>query len=61
MNFMRNKFRSLVQEESLCDLMMCSMNGPSLMEFDPAKAVDQWYFSCKTTKHVHGHKRPKKE
>jgi hypothetical protein len=50
-----------MQEEALCDLMMCNMNGPSVKEFDPTKAVNQWYFSSKTTRHVHGHKRPNKE
>jgi hypothetical protein len=50
-----------MQEEALCDLMMWNMNGPSVKEFDPTKAVNQWYFSSKTTRHVHGHKRPNKE
>jgi hypothetical protein len=27
---------------------MIKMNGPSLMEFNPEKAVDQWFFSSKT-------------
>jgi hypothetical protein len=26
------------------------------MEFDPAKPVAQWNFSCKTTRHVLDHK-----
>jgi hypothetical protein len=34
------------------------MNGPSVKEFDPTKTVNQWYFSSKTTRHVHGHRRP---
>jgi hypothetical protein len=29
------------------------------MEFDPAEAVDQWYFSCKTIRHVHAMKDKK--
>jgi hypothetical protein len=49
-----------MQEESLRVLMMCSMNGPPLMEFDIAKFIDQWYLSNQTTKHVRGQKRPKK-
>jgi hypothetical protein len=61
MNPVKNKLRSSMQEEALCDLMMCNMNGPSVKEFDPTKAVNQWYFSSKTTRHVHGHRRPNKK
>jgi hypothetical protein len=50
-----------MKEEALRDLMMCNMNGPSVEEFDFTKAVNQWYFSSKTTRNVHGHKRPNKE
>jgi hypothetical protein len=41
--------------------MMCNMNGPSVKEFDPTKAVNQWYYSSRTTRHVHDHRRPNKE
>ncbi|XP_073524940.1 zinc finger protein 862-like [Phyllobates terribilis] len=57
MNMVKNKFRSRMQEESLSDLFMITMNGPSVKAFDPAKAVDHWYFSSKITRHVHGHKK----
>jgi hypothetical protein len=60
MHLVKNKFQSSMQEEALYDLM-CYMNGPSVKEFYPTKAVNQWYFSSKTTRHVHGHKRPNKE
>jgi hypothetical protein len=26
------------------------MNGPSLMAFNPEKAVDQWFFGSKTSR-----------
>ncbi|XP_073532536.1 zinc finger protein 862-like [Phyllobates terribilis] len=57
MNMVKNQFRSRMQEESLSDLFMITMNGPSVKAFDPAKAVDHWYFSSKITRHVHGHKK----
>jgi hypothetical protein len=60
MNLVEKKFLSSMQEEALCDLMMWNMNGPSVKESDPTKAVNQSYFSVKTTRHVHGHKRPNK-
>jgi hypothetical protein len=50
-----------MQEEALCDLMMCNINGPSVKEFDPTKAVSKWLFSSKTTRYVHGHRRLNKE
>jgi hypothetical protein len=34
------------------------MNGPLVMEYDPPKTVDQWYFGSKTMRHIHGHKKP---
>jgi hypothetical protein len=34
------------------------MNGPSVMQFYPAKAVDKWYFRSKTARHMYGHKKP---
>jgi hypothetical protein len=34
----------------LSELMMNKMNGPSLTEFNPEMAVDQWFFSSKTSK-----------
>lgn len=58
MNLIKDRFRSSLETDILCDLMMCNMNGPAVKEFDPARAVDQWYFSSKTTRHIHGHKRP---
>jgi hypothetical protein len=61
MNLVENKFRSSMQEEALCDLMMCNINGPSVKEFDPTKSVNKWYYSSKTTRYVHGHRRPNKE
>jgi hypothetical protein len=36
---------------------MIKMNGPSLMEFNPERAVDHWFFSSKPGD-VNGHKRP---
>jgi len=33
------------------------MNGPSVKEFDPIKAVFQQYLHSKTARHMHGHKR----
>jgi hypothetical protein len=61
MNLVKNKFQYSMQEEALYDLMMRNMKGPSVKEFDPKKAVHQRYFSSKTTRHVHVHKRPNKE
>jgi hypothetical protein len=40
-----------MQEEALCDIMMWNMNEPSVKELDPTKAINQWYFSSKTTRH----------
>jgi hypothetical protein len=42
MHLVKNKFRSSMQEEALCDLIMWNMNGPSVKESDPTKAVNQW-------------------
>jgi hypothetical protein len=36
----------------------CNMNGPSVMQFYPVKAVDKWYCGSKTTRHMHGQKKP---
>ncbi|XP_040177111.1 zinc finger protein 862-like [Rana temporaria] len=58
MNLVKNKFRSLMQQESLGDLLMTNMNGPSVKDFDPVKAIDHWYSNCKRTRHIHGHKKP---
>jgi hypothetical protein len=38
--------------------MMIKMIGPSLKEFNSEKAVHQWLFSSKTSKHLNSHKRP---
>lgn len=57
MNLIKNKFRSCLETESLDDLMMVNLNGPPLPQFKPTKAIDKWYFSAKTTRHVQGHKR----
>jgi hypothetical protein len=37
-------------------LMLINMNGPSLLEFDPATVVNHRYFGARTTKHVCDHK-----
>jgi hypothetical protein len=57
MNLVKNIFRSLLQPQILRKVMMIKMNGPSLTEFSPANALDQWLFSSKTLRHVSGHKR----
>jgi len=36
--------------------MLINMNGPSLLEFDPATVVNHRYFGARTTKHVCDHK-----
>jgi hypothetical protein len=33
--------------QSLNNLKLRSLNGPSVEEFNPANAVDHWYFSAK--------------
>lgn len=43
-NLVKNIFRSLLQPQTLSDLMVVKMNGPSLTELNPEKAVDQCYF-----------------
>jgi hypothetical protein len=58
MSCVKNKFRLSLQEENLNDLMVCNMSGPLGMEFDTVQVVDQWYFSSKTTRHVHDRKKP---
>jgi hypothetical protein len=42
---------------SLNDLLVISLNGPSLEEFNPSEIVDHWYFSAKTSTNLHEHKR----
>ncbi|XP_078238927.1 zinc finger protein 862-like [Pogona vitticeps] len=56
MSLMKNKFRSCLETESLDDLMMVNLNGPPLPQFNPTKAIDKWYFSAKTPRHVRRHK-----
>ena len=58
MKIIKNKFRSSMENESLNDLMMINMNGPTLKDFNPSNAVDLWYFNSKTNRHVHGHCKP---
>jgi hypothetical protein len=48
MNLVKNKFRSMKH--------LCNMHGPSVMEFDPAKIVDHWFFNSTPT--IHSHKKP---
>jgi hypothetical protein len=47
-----------MQLQILSEQMIIKMNGPSLTEFNPEKAADQWFFSSKTSTHVTGHKGP---
>ncbi|KAJ8890975.1 hypothetical protein PR048_010484 [Dryococelus australis] len=56
MNLVKNKLRSSLETESLDDLMMVNLNGPPLPLCIPSDAIDKWYFSAKTTRHVQGHK-----
>ncbi|XP_053158033.1 zinc finger protein 862-like isoform X2 [Hemicordylus capensis] len=58
MNLIKNKYRAQMESRSLNDLMMISLNGPSLKDFTAQNAVDHWYFSAKCSRHIHGHKRP---
>jgi hypothetical protein len=36
----------------------CNLNEPSVIEFNPAKGVVQWYFASKIIRHVQSHKKP---
>jgi hypothetical protein len=60
-NLVENNFISSLQPQILSELMMIKMSGPSLTEFNREKAVDQWFLSSKTSRHVNGHKRPNKK
>lgn len=57
MNLIKDKFRSMLQTESMNDLMMINMNGPNLVNFDPTKSVEHWYFETKGQRHVQGHRQ----
>ncbi|MEE6461244.1 hypothetical protein FKM82_001240 [Ascaphus truei] len=43
MNMIKNKFTSSEEADSLNDLLMVNTNGPSLVDFDPTRSVDNWY------------------
>lgn len=58
MNFVKNKYRTSMEIDSLNDLLMISLNGPPLAEFNPTQAVDRWFFKSKTPRHINGHKKP---
>jgi hypothetical protein len=34
--------------KNLSDLMMISLNGPPINDFDPTKSIDRWYFGGKS-------------
>jgi hypothetical protein len=40
MSVIKNNFRSSMTAQSLNDLMLISLDGPSVEEFNPSKAVD---------------------
>jgi hypothetical protein len=56
MNVIENSFMSSITAQSLNDLMLISLNGPSVEEFNPSKALDHWCFSAKGMRHLHGQK-----
>ena len=39
MNIIKNKFRLFKENESLNDLMIINMKGPTLKDFNPSKAM----------------------
>lgn len=52
MNVIKHKLRTRLLVKNLNDLMLISLNGPAIKDFDPAKSVDRWYFSTKTNRHI---------
>jgi hypothetical protein len=51
MNLVKKKIiRSSLKPQILSMLMIIKINGPSLTKFNPENAVDQWFFSSKTSK-----------
>lgn len=52
MNLMKHKLRTKLLVKNLNDLMMISLNGPSVKDFKPEKSVKRWYLSAKTNRHI---------
>jgi hypothetical protein len=51
-NVMKHKLRTKLLVKNLSGLMMISLNGPPIKDFDPTKSIDRWYFGGKSNRHI---------
>ena len=58
-NIINTSHRSCLQQQTMDDLMQVSVNGPSLSNFSPDKALELWWAAAQKKRHVQGHKSSK--
>ena len=56
MNIVKNSTRTLLNNNTLNDLMELKINGPTLTNFTPDKAIIHWMNKGKGSRHLNGHR-----
>ena len=54
-NRIKSECRNSLKTDTLDDLLTIAVNGPSLEEFNPAAAIDNWYFSAQRQRYTNSH------
>lgn len=60
MNNIKTALRSSLNQDTLEALMRVKADGPAISEFNPISAIHYWMDSGKGTRHLGGHRKPRK-